>query len=109
MSNNETQDERIKRLVAECVERYKCQETLGVSGAHTRWAIAAAVLDTLNAGYRLTDLDCFRLSPLYTGLLKNPEAFSKKAPARPAQPPDVFSEALKKIATTLPVASQAKN
>ena len=72
MPVNETDDERIKRLVPESVAEQKRQERAGVPGAHLRWALAAAILDTLNAGYRITDLACFQLSPLYTGPLRSP-------------------------------------
>ena len=72
MTVKETDDERIKRLVTESVAEQKRQERAGVPGAHLSWALAAAVLDTLNAGYRITDLACFQLSPLYTGPLRSP-------------------------------------
>ena len=67
MSKNETKNERIKRLFAETVAEQKKQDEAGVPGAHFQWALAKAILEALNAGHRITDLDCFRLDPRYTG------------------------------------------
>ena len=104
MSKKETDDERIKRLFVESVAHQKRQEEAGVPGAHMRWAIAAAILDTLNDGYRITDLPCFQLSPLYTGPLKSPARDfreveeSSAPPVATSSPPDIVSKALKKTA-----------
>ena len=67
MSKKETKNERIKRIFAESVADQKRQDEAGVPGAHLRWALAEAILEALNTGHQITDLDCFRLDPRYTG------------------------------------------
>ena len=118
MSKKETDDERIKRLCAESVAHQLRRKEAGEPGADMTWAIAAAVLDTLNAGYRITDLDCFQLSPLYTGPLKSPARYFRetkntsaqpKPPVATSRPPDIVSEALKKMAVAHPADSDAIN
>ena len=62
------QDAKIKRRLAEYVaEQKQLDETGSDPGAHLRWALSQSVLVALEAGYQITDLDCFRQDPRYTG------------------------------------------
>ena len=79
MKKQETQDERIKRLFAEVAADQKKDDEAGVPGAHLRWALAAGIHAGLEAGYRITDLDCFRRDPRYTGHLPRRQATGKAA------------------------------
>ena len=59
--------ETIKRLFADYAAEQKRLDEAGDPEAHLKWAFAEAFLDTLKAGYQITDFSCFRHHPLYTG------------------------------------------
>ena len=63
----ETKLERIIRIFGESAAQAKAEDEAGVEGAYFRWALAIAIQEELIAGGRITDLDCFRLDPRYTG------------------------------------------
>ena len=71
MSKNETNAEKIKQLFADYAAHQKRLDEAGDPDAHLKWAFAEAFLDTLKAGYRITDFSCFRHHPLYTGAQRN--------------------------------------
>ena len=64
---NETHQERIIRLFTEVARDLKSQDEAGAPGAHLRWALAEGIRQGLLQGYLITDLDCFRHDPRYTG------------------------------------------
>ena len=70
------QHEKIKRLFAVYVAYEARREAAGEPTAHVKRAFAAAILKGLKAGYRITDLACFRDDPRYTG---NAEPHKKAA------------------------------
>ena len=76
----ESHHEQIMKLFAESANKYWRQHEAGDPDAHLKWAFTEAFLDTLKAGYLITDFSCFRKHPLYTGnhskkeLTEEPEA-----------------------------------
>ena len=74
----ETNDERILRLMVESAAHQKRQEDAGVPGAHLRHALAMAFLSTMAEGYLISDFECFRLSPLYTGNKMHEDSLAKR-------------------------------
>ena len=63
----ETQQERIIRLFTEAATELKADDEAGIPGAHLRWGLAEGIRRGLLQGYLITDLDCFRHDPRYTG------------------------------------------
>ena len=80
--HKETKQERMIRIFSESAAQAKSEEA---AGAHLRGAVAAAILEVLKEGCLITDLDCFRNDPRYTGNDPRVELLFKKyrhAPGR---------------------------
>ena len=64
--SKETKQERLIRLFGETAAEAEAENAPGLPAAFAR-ALVRAIQEALIAGYRITDLDCFRLDPRYTG------------------------------------------
>ena len=59
--------DNLKRLFAECAAEHKLREAAGDPDACLTWVLAESFIAVLDAGYQISDLDCFQEHPLYTG------------------------------------------